>query len=148
MASESTDGLIASPLRREVVAVPSDNTFEVVDGPLSRYRHSEAGHNVEEEGEEVVHAPRTVGGHDDGLISQPEIPKQHPTALHPTKPPAQSRNASHKSTIPSVDHSDGLTLPTGTSMQSRVSESNRTVPLRNVTSRSYLGSGAPYTRSV
>lgn len=131
------DDLIASPSRRGAVAVLSEDTLEVVDGSLSRYRHSKAGHNVEEEEEEeVVHAPRTAGGHDDGPISEPEIPKQRPTALHPTKTPAQSRNVSHKSTIPSVDHSDGLALPTGTSMQSEVSESHRIVPLRNVTSRS------------
>ena len=134
-ASESTDDLIGLPSRRGAVAVPSEDTLEVVDGSLSRYRQSEAGHNVEGEGEEVVYAPRMAGGHDDGPISELEIPKQSPTALHPTKTPAHCRNVSYKPIIPSVNHSDGLALPTGTSMQSEVSESHQTVPLRNVTSR-------------
>jgi hypothetical protein len=75
-----------------------------------------------------------VGGHDEP-ISEPETPKQRPAALHPTKTPAQRSNVSHKYMLPSVNHSDGVALPTDTSMQSEVSEPNRTVPLRNVTSR-------------
>jgi hypothetical protein len=124
-ASESTDGLIALPSRCRAVALQSGDTLEVVEGSLSRYRHSKAGHYGEGEEEEVVHAARTAGGHDEP-ISEPETPKQRPAALDPTKTPAQRSNVSHKSTLHSVDHSDGLALPTDTSMQSEVSEINRT----------------------
>jgi hypothetical protein len=83
-----------------------------------------------------AHAPRTASGHDE-LISEPRTPKQRPAALHPTKTPPQRGNVSNKSPLPSVNHS-GLALPVraDTSMQSEVSEPNRTVPLRNDTSRS------------
>jgi hypothetical protein len=54
--------------------------------------------------------------------------------LHPTKTPAQRSNMSYKSKLPSVNYNDGLAFP-ATSMQSEVSEPNRTVPLRNVTFR-------------
>jgi hypothetical protein len=135
--SESTDGLIALPSRPSLraVALPSEDTLKVVKGSLSRYRHSEAGHDGEGEEEEVAHVPRTPGGGHDEPISEPETPKQRPAALHPTETPAQHNNVSHKPMLPSVNHSDGLALPTDTSMQSEVSEPNRTVPLRNVTSR-------------
>jgi hypothetical protein len=111
------------------------SALELVEGSLSRYRHSKAGHDGETEEEEVAHAARTAGGHDEP-IPEPETPKQRFSALHPTKIPAQRRNMSHKSTIPSVNHSDGLALPTDTLMQSEVSGPSRIVPLRNVTSRS------------
>jgi len=105
-ASESTDGLIALPSRRRAVALQSGDTLEVVEGSLSRYRHSKAGHYGEGEEEEVVHAARTAGGPDEP-ISEPETPKQRPAALDPTKTPAQRSNVSHKSTLPSVNHGDG-----------------------------------------
>jgi hypothetical protein len=132
--SESTDGLIALPSRRSAIALPSENTPEVVKGSLSAYRHSKAGQDGEGEEEEVTHAPRTAAVHNEP-ISDPETPKQRPAALHPTKTPAQRSNVSHKSTLTSVNQSDGVALPTDTSTQSEVSELNRTVPLRNVTSR-------------
>lgn len=79
----------------------------------------------------------TASGHNEP-ISERETwtPKQRPAALHPTKTPAQRSNVSHKSTLPPVDHSDGLDLPADASMQSEVSEPNQTVRLRNVTSQS------------
>ena len=135
IASESTDGLIVLSPRRRAVALPSEDSLEVVEGTLSRYRHSKAGHNGEGEEEEVAHAARTAGGHDEPIPEQ-ETPKQRPTALHPNKTPAQRINVSHKPTVPSVNHSDGLALPTDSSMQSEVSEPNRIVPLRNATYRS------------
>jgi hypothetical protein len=118
-ASESTDVSFALPSRRGAVALPSADTLEVIEGPLSRYRHSKAGHDGEGE-EEVAHFARTAGGHDEP-ISEPETPKQRHAVLHPTKTPAQRSNVSHWSTLPSVNHSDGLALPTDTSMQSEVS---------------------------
>jgi hypothetical protein len=130
-ASESTNGLIALTSRRRAVALPSEDTLEIVKG----HRHSKAGDDGEGEEEEVDHAARTAGGHDEP-ISEPETPKQRPAALHPTKTPAQRSIVSHKSTLPSVNYSDSLTLPTDTSMQSEVSGPNRTVPLQNVTSQS------------
>jgi len=115
--SESTDGLIALPSRRSAIALPSENTPEVVKGSLSAYRHSKAGQDGEGEEEEVTHAPRTAAVHNEP-ISDPETPKQRPAALHPTKTPAQRSNVSHKSTLTSVNQSDGVALPTDTSTQS------------------------------
>ena len=173
---------LASAPHRRGIALPSEDTLAVVKGSLSRYCHPKAGHVGEGEEEEVAHGPRTAGGHD-----EPETPKQRPVALHPTKTPARRSHVSRKSTLPSVNHSDGLmetdyvewspslvslltepaefvmtttlpgfppstnvgwarvaadsraraALPTGdTSMPSEVSGPNRTVPIRNVTSRS------------
>ncbi len=106
----------------------SENTPEVVKGSLSGYRHSKpgAGHDGEGEEEEIAHTPRTAGGHNEP-ISESETPNQRPAALHPTKTPAQRSNVLHKSTLPSVNHSDGAGSPTDTSMQSEVSEPNRTL---------------------
>jgi phage tail tape-measure protein len=92
---------------------------------LSRYRHSETGHIGEEE-VEVAHDAGSASERDE-TISEPGTPKQRPAALHPTKTPAQRSNVSHRSTRPSVNHSDGLAMPTGTSIQSEVSELSRIV---------------------
>jgi hypothetical protein len=135
--SESTDSLIVLSPRRRAVALPFEDSLEVVEGSLSRYRHSKAGHGGEGEEEEVAHAARTAGGHDEPIPEQ-ETPKQRPTALQPNKTPAQRRNVSHKPTLPSVNHSDGLSLPTDSSIQSEVSEPNRIVPIRNATYRSSI----------
>ena len=126
--SESTNGLIALPRLRRAVALPSGDTLGVSGGSLSRNRHSKVGHGGEGKEMEVAHAPGTASGHDE-LISESETPKQRPAALHSTKTSTQRRNVSHKSALPSVYHTDGLALPASTSMQSGVSEPNRTVPI-------------------
>ena len=120
-------------LLRKPFALLSEDTLEFFRGSLSRYRHSEAGHIGEEE-EEVAHAARMVSQRDE-TIFEPGTPSQPPVALHPTKIAAQRSNVLHESTLPSVNRSDGFALPADTSMQSKVSEPNRIVPLGNVTSR-------------
>jgi hypothetical protein len=105
---------------RKPFALLSEGTLEFFKGSLSRYRHSDAGHIVEEE-EEVTHAARSASARDE-TISEPGTPKQRPAALHPTKSPVQGRNVSHKSTLPSVNHNDGLALSTGTSGVSEPTE--------------------------
>jgi phage tail tape-measure protein len=112
-------------LLRKPITLLSDDTLEFFKGSLSRYRHSEAGHIGEEE-VEVAHDAWSASERDE-TISEPGTPKQRPAALHPTKTPAQRSNVSHRSTLPSVNHSDGLALPTGTSIQSEVSELSRIV---------------------
>jgi hypothetical protein len=121
IASESTDGLIALPSRRRAIALPSEDTLEIVEGS----RHSEARHDGEGEEGEVAHAARTVDGHNEP-ISEPETPKQRLTTLHPTITPARRSNVPHTSTLPSVNHNDSLasSLPTDTSTLSEVSEPN------------------------
>ena len=137
-APSSTDSLNALPSRRGAVAVPSEDTLGVVNGSFPKDSHFKAGHDGGWEEElRVAYVARTAGGHGEP-IPEPETPKQHPAVMHPTKTPAQHNNVSHKSTLPLANHSEGLALPSdaSTSMQSEVSELNRAVPLRNVTSRS------------
>ena len=90
------------------------------------------GHDGEGEEGGIAHATRTVAVRNEP-ISDSETPRQRPAAL-PTKTPAQRSNVSHKSTLTSVNQSDGVALTTDTLTQSEVSELDRTVPVRNVTS--------------
>lgn len=109
-------GFDALPSRRRTVALLSEYTLQAIGASLSRYRRSKAGHHREGE---VAHVARMAGGHDEP-ISEPETLKQRPAAPHPTttKTPAQRSKVSYKFTLPSVNHNDGLPLPSDTSMQS------------------------------
>jgi hypothetical protein len=123
-------------LIRKPFALLSEDTLEFFKGSLSRYRHSDVGH-IEEEEEEVADGAESAS--DDETISEPGTPQQRRAALHLTETPAQRSNVSSRSMVPSANRSDGLalpSLPTDSSIQSEVSECNRTVLLRNVTSRS------------
>jgi len=108
-------------LSRRPFALLSDDTLEFSKGSLSRYRHSEAGHNGEEEDEAVADAARRARERDEP-ISKPETPEQRPATLPPSKTSAQRSNGSHKSKPPSVNHRDNLALPTDISIQSGVSK--------------------------
>jgi len=101
-------------LSRRPFALLSDDTLEFFKGSLSRNRHFKVDHNGEEEGV-VAHAARRAHERDKP-ISELETPKHRPATLPPSKTPAQRSNVSKP---PSVNHRDGLALPT--SLQSGVS---------------------------
>jgi len=121
IVSRSTDGdgSVASSSRHGAVALLSEDPLEafIYRRSLSRYRHSETGHDGEG-GEEVVARTTRLGGHDE-RIAEPATPKQQTPTLPPSRIPAQHSNVSHKFKLPSVNENDGLAL---FSLQSEVSE--------------------------
>ena len=123
-ASESTDGLIASPSHRSLraLALPSENTPEG-----------------------VAHAPRSADGPDG-----PNVPRKSTLSSFNHSDGLMKMDGAEPAPLAcwaraTGDSWAGAALPTDTSMPSDVSEPNRIVPVRMLYLR--IGNGEPYTRS-